>query len=102
MTRLLFFLVSSLPCLSLLADDPRGLQIASGRIAGVASDRDESISVYKGIPFAAPPVGPLRWRPPQSPKLGTVFVLVIRLGTSRSKSREWFRGVGHLMRTAFT
>ncbi len=26
---------------------------------------DGSVSIYRGVPFAAPPVGPLRWRPPQ-------------------------------------
>ena len=40
------------------------IEIASGPIQGVAS-RDADIEVFKGIPYAAPPVGDLRWRPPQ-------------------------------------
>ncbi|HAF37343.1 MAG TPA: hypothetical protein DCG72_00040, partial [Gammaproteobacteria bacterium] len=31
---------------------------------------EETIEVFRGIPFAAPPVGPLRWMPPQ-PLSGT-------------------------------
>ena len=40
------------------------VRIESGLISGVPGS-DLSVRVYKGIPFAAPPVGDLRWRPPQ-------------------------------------
>ena len=33
----------------------------SGALSGL---RENGLDVYKGIPFAAPPVGDLRWRPP--------------------------------------
>ena len=35
--------------------------IESGTISGL---REGGLNVYKGVPFAAPPVGDLRWRPP--------------------------------------
>ena len=35
--------------------------IESGAISGL---RENGLDIYKGIPFAAPPVGGLRWRPP--------------------------------------
>ncbi|MFE9561656.1 carboxylesterase/lipase family protein [Streptomyces sp. NPDC006487] len=34
----------------------------SGAIRGAAED---DLAVFKGVPYAAPPVGPLRWRPAQ-------------------------------------
>lgn len=40
------------------------LSIDSGQIRGLVGEADD-VHVYRGIPFAAPPVGDLRWRPPQ-------------------------------------
>ena len=33
-----------------------------GLVQGVA---EKDLTVYRGVPFAAPPIGELRWRPPQ-------------------------------------
>lgn len=35
-----------------------------GLVQGVVSARDPAITIFKGIPYAAPPVGDLRFRPP--------------------------------------
>jgi Carboxylesterase type B len=40
------------------------LEIEGGKIQGVESSV-KGIYIYKGIPFAAPPVGDLRWKEPQ-------------------------------------
>lgn len=41
---------------------PGIVKVEGGTIRGIVSD---TMSVYKGIPFAAPPVGDLRWKAPQ-------------------------------------
>ena len=38
------------------------VKLASGKVKGVSKD---SVVAFKGIPYAAPPVGPLRWKAPQ-------------------------------------
>ncbi len=43
---------------------PDTVRLTSGLIEGVSGGTPE-MRVFKGIAYAAPPVGPLRWRPPQ-------------------------------------
>jgi len=42
--------------------------VTGGRVSGVVTN---GIAAFKGIPFAAPPVGDLRWKPPQPVKSWT-------------------------------
>lgn len=41
------------------------LTVSGGRIQGVHSDGTPDVLIFKGIPYAAPPVGELRWQAPQ-------------------------------------
>ena len=46
----------------LFAKQPAPIKVREGLIQGINED---GLTVYKGVPFAAPPVGDLRWRAPQ-------------------------------------
>ncbi|MGP0074652.1 MAG: carboxylesterase/lipase family protein [Bryobacteraceae bacterium] len=46
---------------TLVAETPKPVRTQAGLVQGMTQD---GITVYKGIPFAAPPVGDLRWRAP--------------------------------------
>ena len=39
--------------------------VEGGQLAGAPSPLGGEVMVYRGVPFAAPPVGELRWRPPE-------------------------------------
>src|SRR6185295_15920744 len=44
---------------------PEQVRIETGLIAGTVSTSQPGVRVFKGIPFAAPPLGENRWRAPQ-------------------------------------
>jgi para-nitrobenzyl esterase len=45
------------------------VQINAGKIAGVAvQDGGEKVYLFKGVPYAAPPMGALRWKAPEPVK----------------------------------
>ncbi len=46
------------------ASDGLSIKTAQGKVDGKLS-ADGQVREFLGIPFAAPPVGPLRWKPPQ-------------------------------------
>ncbi|HRV89020.1 MAG TPA: carboxylesterase family protein [Prolixibacteraceae bacterium] len=61
----LIFLVSALVLLiitSCYKPQPGQVRVEGGWIQGTVT---EDLTIYKGIPFAAPPVGELRWQAPQ-------------------------------------
>src|SRR5271154_4177367 len=63
------FLLALLTAASMVhAQEVKSVQqrTADGVLEGVLS-ADGTVRIFKGIPFAAPPVGPLRWKPPQAP-----------------------------------
>ncbi len=44
------------------AQTPPVVAVSEGELAGV---HEAGLNVFRGIPYARPPVGPLRWRPPE-------------------------------------
>lgn len=61
--RKLFFMAMLLFSAAAYAQTPV-IQIEGGKVQGIDS-KDAGVAVFRGIPYAAPPVGDLRWQLPQ-------------------------------------
>ena len=44
---------------------PETIVVEGGKISGLALGQNKDVLAFKGVPYAKPPVGPLRWKPPQ-------------------------------------
>jgi para-nitrobenzyl esterase len=62
--RILLCLLLPAPTLAAVADTPSAPQVhtSAGQLAGTI---EGALQVFRGIPYAAPPVGRLRWQAPQ-------------------------------------
>ena len=56
-------LICALSILSNAATDQ--VTVSTGKLQGI-TNADGSVRMFKGVPFAAPPVGDLRWKAPQT------------------------------------
>ncbi len=75
------FLLFLLATVSAHAAISQPVSVTGGKVSGVPA-RDASITAFKGIPFAAPPVGDLRWHAPQPVIPWTGVKVADKLGTS--------------------
>ena len=75
------------PALGSAADD---IDVTGGTVRGTAGS-DPTIRVFKGVPFAAPPVGELRWQPP-APVVPWAGVLEADTWGTRCMQGEMFGG----------
>lgn len=61
MKQLAFFVTFLTTCMA-FAQQPSPVKVDGGLVQGGTED---GLTVYRGIPFAAPPIGDLRWKAPQ-------------------------------------
>jgi para-nitrobenzyl esterase len=98
MLRTLYFAL--LICLQgqhLMAAEPETVTTYQGEVRGTWADAAGSIQVFKGLPYARPPVADLRWVAPQAPEKWTGVRAAIEPGPacwqeSQLEQFVWSRG----------
>ena len=73
------------------------IQTTFGRISGVRLEDEKDIVVFRGIPYAAPPLGELRWRAPQAPEKWDGVRRCVEFGNA-CPQQAWGQSLG---RTSF-
>jgi para-nitrobenzyl esterase len=85
------------PAVTLAADSQAALVFANGEeLHGNWVEKKKRIAEFKGIPFAAPPVGELRWRAPQphAPRTGVQDASRFAAACMQDSSgADWYEGV---------
>jgi para-nitrobenzyl esterase len=91
-----FALLLGLPAVAAHAKELRHVQVttANGVLEGVVS-ADGLVRTFKGIPYAAPPVGPLRWKPPQPAPAWTGVRPAINYGPRAMQGRIYSDMIFH-------
>ncbi|WP_369254236.1 carboxylesterase family protein [Streptomyces sp. R35] len=64
------------------------IEVVDTTLGPVEGTLGERVHVFKGIPFAAPPVGPLRFKPPQPPAPWTEAKPVQEYGPATPQPRD--------------
>lgn len=67
--------------------------IVNTRQGSVMGCREEGIDVWRGIPFAAPPTGDLRWRAPQPVECWQGVRDATRFSASSWQNKEFCRPI---------
>jgi len=85
------------PCSVVVAQVPAPIVVANGEnLTGSWGGDENNVAEFKGIPFAAPPVGDLRWRAPKPniPRTGQLTALDFAPACMQSNRLvEWYAGV---------
>src|ERR1700733_15128505 len=61
------WMISSVVFVAATSQISYGLSLTVVTTGGPVKGSGVEVSSFKSIPYAAPPIGPLRWRPPQEP-----------------------------------